>query len=118
MQQIIDAYIATWNSARDDRQALLERHFSADLSYCDPLSQVGGRGGIDALIDSTQSQFPDFVFTPLGDPDGHHDQVRFRWGLGPEGAEPVIIGFDVIVVDDDGRIEDVRGFLDRVPDSA
>ncbi|RAE28811.1 nuclear transport factor 2 family protein, partial [Burkholderia multivorans] len=34
MQQIIDACIATWNSARDDRQALLERHFSADLSYC------------------------------------------------------------------------------------
>ncbi|RAE73263.1 nuclear transport factor 2 family protein, partial [Burkholderia multivorans] len=46
------------------------------------------------------------------------DQVRFRWGLGPEGAEPVIIGFDVIIVDDHGRIEDVRGFLDRVPASA
>ena len=46
---------------------------------------------------------------------GPHRQVRFRWGLGPHDAEPLIIGFDVVIVDDDGRIADVRGFLDKVP---
>ena len=46
---------------------------------------------------------------------GHHQQVRFQWGLGPRDAEPLIIGFDVLIVDDDGRIAEVRGFLDKVP---
>ena len=31
-----------------------------------------------------------------------------------EGAEPLIVGFDVAVTDPDGRLRDVRGFLDNV----
>ena len=42
-------------------------------------------------------------------------QARFRWGLGPAGQEPVVIGFDLMLVDADQRIRDVRGFLDTVP---
>jgi hypothetical protein len=47
--------------------------------------------------------------------DAHHQQARFTWGLGPEGAEPVVIGFDVAVTGEDGRITSVHGFLDKVP---
>ncbi len=47
--------------------------------------------------------------------DAHHRQARFNWGLGPEGAEPVVIGFDVAVTGEDGRIVAVLGFLDKVP---
>lgn len=32
------------------------------------------------------------------------------------GAEPPVVGFDVVVTDDDGRIAQVHGFLDVVPD--
>ena len=67
------------------------------------------------MIAAVHEQFPGFVFTALGEPDAHHQQVRFRWGLGPAGAEPVVEGFDVVVLDGDGRIADVRGFLDKVP---
>ncbi|MEU0472430.1 hypothetical protein ACFW5S_30570 [Streptomyces olivaceus] len=55
------------------------------------------------------------MFTQVGEIDAHHRQVRLRWGLGPEGAEPVVVGFDVLVLDESGRIRDVRGFLDKVP---
>ena len=49
--------------------------------------------------------------------DGHHDQCRFGWELGPgDGAAP-IAGFDVAVVGADGRLAQVLGFLDRVPAS-
>ena len=41
--------------------------------------------------------------------------VRFGWGLGPYGAEPVVLGFDVVTTDADGRIATVVGFLDKVP---
>jgi hypothetical protein len=50
-----------------------------------------------------------------GPVDGHHDQVRFSWELGPAGADAPVAGFDVAVVSDDGRIQTVLGFLDRVP---
>jgi hypothetical protein len=62
-----------------------------------------------------QQQFPGFVFTAGGAVDQHHRQARFGWGLGPDGAEPLVEGFDVVVLDDDGRITTVLGFLDKVP---
>jgi len=42
-------------------------------------------------------------------------QARFTWGLGPEGAEPLIAGSDVAVTDEAGQIATVLGFLDKVP---
>ncbi|MDF2506518.1 MAG: hypothetical protein K0Q52_377 [Microbacterium sp.] len=56
-----------------------------------------------------------FVFTEVGESDAHHNLTRFQWGLGPADEEPLIIGFDVVATDDDGRIERVAGFLDRFP---
>jgi hypothetical protein len=56
------------------------------------------------------------VFTLAGPVDAHHRQARFTWGLGPEGAEPLVVGFDVAVTDETGRLTAVLGFLDKVPD--
>lgn len=47
--------------------------------------------------------------------DGHHDIARFAWHAGPTGArEPLVIGFDVVVVEGD-KISNVLGFLDKIP---
>ncbi len=64
-------------------------------------------------------QFPGFSFRLSGAVDGHHDTARFSWELvsGTDGAAPVA-GFDVITLDDEGRIRSVFGFLDRVPAGA
>ncbi|MCK6068117.1 MULTISPECIES: nuclear transport factor 2 family protein [Microbacterium] len=115
MNDIVAGYLATWNARPEERSRLLAEHFAPSVSYTDPLAQVSGRGELDRLIDGVQAQFPGFVFTPVGATDSHHDQVRFQWGLGPDGAEPVVIGFDVVVLDGEGRVADVRGFLDKVP---
>jgi hypothetical protein len=58
-------------------------------------------------------QLPQQVRAPLAQVDDR--QTRFQWGLGVAGAEPVIVGFDVAVIDEDGRITTVLGFLDKVP---
>lgn len=116
MNDLINAYLDTWNSAPGDaRHALLERHWSADVTYTDPLAAVAGREGVSAVIDAVHAQFPGFVFSHVGAADSHHSQTRFQWGLGPAGADPIIIGFDVLVTDDAGRIRTVLGFLDQVP---
>jgi hypothetical protein len=66
-----------------------------------------------------QQQFPGLVFALGGPVDANHHQARFSWHLGPAGGEPVVIGFDVAVLDADGaRIRAVHGFLDKVPAAA
>lgn len=114
-----EAYLACWNATdAATRRDLLERHWSADATYVDPLAEAAGHDQLDAAIAAVQAGFPGWVFTALGAPDAHHRQVRFRWGLGPVGAEPVVEGSDVVLTDDHGRITTVLGFLDRVPAGA
>jgi hypothetical protein len=116
MTDIRTDYLACWNETDPiARQQVLTDHWTSDASYTDPMADVSGLDAIGATISAVQAQFPEFVFTPVGDVDSHHRQARFSWGLGPAGAEPVIIGSDVVVIDDDGRIATVLGFLDKVP---
>ncbi|MCD0442424.1 nuclear transport factor 2 family protein [Glycomyces sp. A-F 0318] len=97
------------------RERLVADVFAPDASYVDPMAAVEGRAGVDAFIAGAHQQFPGWVFRLVGEVDGHHDQARFSWGLGPEGAEPPVLGFDVVNLGADGRITAVHGFLDRVP---
>ena len=116
MQEIIERYIAAWNEAGPSRRrGLVDALWAPDGSYTDPLADVRGREAIDGLIGAVQQQFPGFAFTLGGPVDTHHDQARFTWHLGPDGAEPVVIGFDVAVLNGGGQIRSVYGFLDKVP---
>jgi hypothetical protein len=116
MQEIVERYIASWNETDPERRRKLVDELWADrASYTDPLAEAHGRDAIDALIAAAQAQFPGFVFTLAGPVDAHHNQARFTWGLGPAHDEPVVIGFDVAVAAEDGRLETVLGFLDKVP---
>jgi SnoaL-like domain len=117
MQEIIEQYLAGWNETdAAKRRELVDAVWAQDGSYTDPLADVRGREAIDQLIGAVQQQFPGFVFTLGGAVDTHHDQARFTWHLGPAGdAEPVVVGFDVAVLDGAGQFGSVYGFLDKVP---
>ncbi|GAA1822597.1 nuclear transport factor 2 family protein [Agromyces salentinus] len=116
MNTVLESYLATWNAGDDaTRSQLLGEHWAETASYIDPLAEAVGRDAVGATIAAVRGQFPGFVFSLVGEPDAHHRQVRFQWGLGPANAEPVVIGFDVVTTDDAGRIDQVLGFLDRVP---
>jgi hypothetical protein len=116
MSDIVTRYLACWNETDAVRRAELVTDLcSAHARYVDPLADVTGPGALEATIASVQRQFPGLQFTPVGAADAHHDVVRFAWGLGPAGEEPIVIGFDVVVTDESGRIASVVGFLDRVP---
>jgi hypothetical protein len=117
--ELAERYIATWNEADPaKRRTDIDRLWAQNARYVDPLAVAEGRDAIDATIAAVQSQFPGMTFRLTGPVDGHHNQVRFSWELGPEGAEAPIAGFDVAVTDDSGRLREVLGFLDRVPSAA
>jgi hypothetical protein len=60
--------------------------------------------------------FPGHEFRLLDGVDGHHDIARFRWELVPAGGDKsVAIGLDIAVIDDDGRLRGIYGFLDKAP---
>ena len=116
MTELVTRYLQCWNETdADARAARVADLFAPAATYVDPLVEASGHEQLTATIGAVQQQFPGFVFTAVGTPDEHHRQTRFQWGLGPAGEEPPIVGFDVAVTDDDGRIASVLGFLDRVP---
>jgi hypothetical protein len=119
MQEIIERYIATWNETdAERRRALIEEVWAADGSYTDPLADVRGRDQVDAVVAAAQQQFPGLVFRLAGPVDANHNQARFTWHLGPSGGEPLVVGFDVAVLNGEGQIRSVHGFLDKVPAAA
>ncbi len=114
--KIAQRYIDAWNQTdAAARRAAVDELYTEDARYVDPLAVAEGREAIASMIGAAQEQFPGFVFTLAGPVDGHHNQARFGWELGPAGAPAPIVGFDVAVTDDDGRIRTVLGFLDKVP---
>jgi hypothetical protein len=117
--ELAQRYIDTWNETdADARRAAVDRLYTEDARYVDPLAAAQGREAITEMIGAVQQQFPGFVFRLAGPVDGHHNQARFGWELGPAGAEAPIVGFDVAVIDDSGQLQTVLGFLDKVPAAA
>jgi hypothetical protein len=116
MQEIAERYIAIWNETDPARRRkLIDEVYAPDATYTDPMADLAGRDQIDAGVAGAQQMFPGLVFTLAGPVDANHSQARFGWHLGPEGGEPVVIGFDVVVAGPDGKLRAVHGFLDKVP---
>lgn len=113
-------YFEAWNASdAEELTKAVATAWSTDGTYTDPLADVHGHEQIAAVIAAAHEQFPGFSFRPTGVVDGHHHTARFGWELvgGTDGSTPVA-GFDVITLDDEGRIRSVYGFLDRVPAGA
>jgi SnoaL-like domain len=113
----VDLYLSLWNeSSKENRQKGITEIFTSDAIYTDPLADVAGHDGIDAVIAGVQSQFPGFTFKLLGSVDSNHNIARFQWEMVPDaGGESPVIGFDIAVLGEDGKIRGIYGFLDKVP---
>ena len=112
---IADRYIALWNETNPQRRsALIAENWTPDAVYADPLMAGKGAAEIGALVAGVQAQFPNFRFALIGKPDGHGNNVRFSWSLGPDQIDAPIEGTDFAVIRE-GRIQAVTGFLDKVP---
>jgi hypothetical protein len=117
--ELAEKYIAMWNETDPTaRRALISEIWSENGRYIDPLAAVAGHDEIDAVVAAAQAQFAGMTFRLASTVDAHHDQARFTWELGPDGADAPVVGFDVAQRDGDGRLALVLGFLDRVPAAA
>jgi hypothetical protein len=112
---LVNRYLDAFNETDGGRRAaLIDKRFTDDCGYTDPMIAAKGKQAIDGFIGAVQKQFPGAVFTLSGSVDAHHDIARFTWHAGPKAGPPLAIGFDVIVLDGE-RIRQVHGFLDQAP---
>ena len=114
-QEIVERYIDSFNetdAAR--RREALEKLYGSDSTYTDPHVDLRGPAEIDGFIAQTQERFPGFRFRLAGPVDAHHDQARFQWQAGNLEQPDAYVGFDVVVTDN-GRIQNVYGFMDAAP---
>jgi hypothetical protein len=58
---------------------------------------------------------PDADYSRASGVDHHHDVVRYAWEI-RGGGELVLPGFDVIELDEAGRVLRVLGFFGPLPD--
>lgn len=109
----VAAYFAAWNETDPARRrAAIERAWTADASYLDPMFSAEGTDGIDALVAGVHQQYPGYHFRLTGPVDAHHDRARWGWELvGPDGGDPMIGGVDFAVLAPDGRLCQVTGFF-------
>ena len=113
----VDRYLDIWNDTDPTgRRLKIETVMADDGRYVDPLGTASGHAEFDELVRGAQQQFAGLSFRRGQVFDAHHDLARFTWELvsGP-AAEPIAVGFDVVEVDDGGRISRVSGFLDSMP---
>jgi hypothetical protein len=119
INDLVERYLAVWNETDPTaRAAQIADLLTDDAEYTDPLVSVRGHAGLDAAVAAVQQQFAGLEFGLGGPIDSHHGIARFTWHLGRPGEEPLVIGFDVAVLGDDGRIRQILGFLDKVPTGA
>jgi hypothetical protein len=114
-QMLVTRYLETFNETdADRRQELLGALYAPDCTYTDPHVDLHGPEQIEAFIEQTHERFPGVRFALGGPIDAHHNQARFQWHAGPADTPDAFIGFDVIVAED-GRIQNVYGFMDAAP---
>ena len=113
----IDTYLAMWNEPdRATRLALIERAWTTEGRYVDPLQEAQGHDALSAMVDAIQEQFPGQRFRRQSGVDSHHDQVRFAWDLAAPDGAVTVAGVDVGVVADDGRLVSITGFFGDPPE--
>lgn len=110
----IGAYGQAWlEPGEDRRRRLLERAWAPDGVYCDPLDRVVGRESLVAHIGAFQKSVAGGRVDVTGEAVRHHDSAHFPWAFTDAASTQVLTGFDVVQLDDEGRITRLAGLFDQ-----
>jgi hypothetical protein len=109
----IAAYGAAWLETDPQRRAaLLETAWATGAVYCDPLAVVEGREALSEHIAATQAQLAGGSIAVTSEPVRHHDSAFFRWTMTDAAGATALTGWDVVQLDEAGRIARLTGFFD------
>jgi SnoaL-like domain len=103
---------------RDDarRTEAIARTYTADVTWTDDEGVITGHTALQAKAKELLSGIPGFVFSPAGPVYQTLGLGYLAWNLGPDGAAPVVSGFDVAIVRD-GPIAELYMVITKAPQS-
>ncbi|HEX5114842.1 MAG TPA: nuclear transport factor 2 family protein [Pseudonocardiaceae bacterium] len=111
-------YIEVWNEPDADvRRASIAKLFAEDAVHFSPSQEVRGHDELAVRIENAYRQWVEpgeHVFRSQDNATGHHNVMRFNWGMVRQSdGETISVGFDLFVLAEDGRIQADYQFVDR-----
>ncbi len=115
-KETVDLYLAAWAEPDATKRAtLLEKCWSEDGLYCDPVAEGRGRDALSGFIAGMHTQQPGSKIALTSGIDQHHNQIRFGWSFVQADGKTAIEGIDVGELAEDGRIARIIGYWGAPP---
>ncbi|WP_028455670.1 nuclear transport factor 2 family protein [Chitinilyticum litopenaei] len=109
----IAAYLQAWaEKSPAKRQQLLEKAVTEQVQFHDAFSTTRSRKEMDAMIVSTQAQFPGLRGEMVGRLREAGNAALFEWKLYGAEGQTLFFGVDAVSFADDGRLQRIEGFID------
>ena len=113
----VDRYVNIWNESDPERRRLTIRElWQEDAHHLACTLEALGHAGIETRVAKAYEKWvkeKGNVFRLRDGVDGHHGTIKLRWEMLPAGGgEVVSIGFDFLVLSEDGRIRTGYQFIE------
>ncbi|TWT03057.1 hypothetical protein [Reyranella sp. CPCC 100927] len=118
LHELVSRYVAVWNEPDPvSRRQQIAALWADDGSHFTPNQDYHGYTALETRITGAYDKWVrdgGHVFRPRDPVDGHHDTVRFQWEMVRDNTV-VSVGFDFLLLGEDGRIRADYQFLDQPP---
>ena len=116
-QTFVQNYIAVWNEPdAERRRALIRTLWQEDANHLARTLEAAGHAGIEKRVADAYEKWvkeKGNVFRLRDGVDGHHGTIKLRWEMLPaSGGEVISVGFDFLVLGEDGRIRTGYQFIE------
>ena len=113
----VDRYVNIWNEPDPaQRRRTIHALWQEDARHLARTLEAVGHDGIEARVANAYQKWvkeKGNVFRLRDGVDGHHGTVKLRWEMLPAaGGEVISIGFDFLVLGEDGRIRTGYQFIE------
>ena len=117
IKQFVDRYINIWNEPDDRaRRQTIRDLWQEDARHLARTLEAIGHAGIETRVKNAYDKWvkeKGNVFRLRDGVDGHHGTIKLRWDMMPaSGGEVISVGFDFLVLGDDGRIRTGYQFIE------
>ncbi|MEV4616645.1 nuclear transport factor 2 family protein [Kitasatospora sp. NPDC049258] len=117
--EFADRYVALWNESDPAaRRKAVEELWAPEGSYFNFLAESKGHQEIAAQIGYAHDAYAvgGFAFRSSANAVGHHGTLRFNWVMvAADTGALEAVGFDFVVLDDQGRITADYQYIDTPP---
>lgn len=117
--EFADRYVAVWNETDPQaRRKGVEELWAPDGRYANAVAESRGHEAIAAQVGYAHDAYAEggITFRSCNNANGQHNTLRFNWVMvsATTGALEAV-GFDFVILDDEGRIVADHQFFDTPP---